>query len=190
MPDEQPELRAASAQASSRPPTTATASASMADMDRFLDKAIVTTCCLAVCGCALAESGAAQNSALASTQTLALALSMLGALVCSAAFEIAPAPWNVLAPSAYCAAALACGQAAAFIPLAAYDFMRCVFRPDASRAAGLLALAALATCIARQALPPVATIVLVCITAAAAALSARTSSAEARQRIAYRTRDA
>lgn len=68
--------------------------------------------------------------------------------------------------------------------------MRCVFRPDASRAAGLLALAALATCIARQALPPVATIVLVCITAAAAALSARTSSAEARQRIAYRTRDA
>ena len=55
---------------------------------------------------------------------------------------------------------------------------------------GLLALAALATCIARQALPPVATIVLVCITAAAAALSARTSSAEARQRIAYRTRDA
>ena len=175
MPDEQPELRAASAQASSRPPTTATASASMADMDRFLDKAIVTTCCLAVCGCALAESGAAQNSALASTQTLALALSMLGALVCSAAFEIAPAPWNVLAPSAYCAAALACGQAAAFIPLAAYDFMRCVFRPDASRAAGLLALAALATCIARQALPPVATIVLVCITAAAAALSARTT---------------
>lgn len=99
----------------------------MAGMDRFLDKAIVTACCLAVCGCALAESGAAQNSALASTQTLALALSMLGALACSAAFEIAPAPWNVLAPSAYCAAALACGQAAAFIPLAAYDFMRCVF---------------------------------------------------------------
>ena len=68
--------------------------------------------------------------------------------------------------------------------------MRCVFRPDASRAAVLLALAALTACVARQALPPVATIVLACITAAAAALSARTSSAEARQRIAYRTRDA
>ena len=68
--------------------------------------------------------------------------------------------------------------------------MRCVFRPDASRAAGLLSLAALTACVARQALPPVATIVLACITAAAAALSARTSSAEARQRVAYRTRDA
>lgn len=162
----------------------------MADMDRFLDKAIVTACCLAVCGCALAESGAAQNPAAASTQTLALALSMLAALGCSAVFELARPPFNVLAPSAYCLAALACGQAAVFIPLAVYDFMRCVFRPDASRAAGLLALAALATCIARQSLPPVATIVLACMTAAAAALSARTSSAEARQRIAYRTRDA
>lgn len=162
----------------------------MAGMDRFLDKAIVAACCLAVCGCALAESGATQNPAAAGAQTLALALSMLVALTCSAMFELARPPFNVLAPSVYCLAALACGQAAAFIPLAAYDFMRCVFRSDASRAAGLLALAALATCIARQALPPVATIVLVCITAAAAALSARTSSAEARQRIAYRTRDA
>lgn len=162
----------------------------MAGMDRFLDKAIVAACCLAVCGCALAESGATQNPAAAGAQTLALALSMLAALACSAVFELARPPFNVLAPSVYCLAALACGQAAAFIPLAAYDFMRCVFRSDASRAAGLLALAALATCIARQALPPVATIVLVCITAAAAALSARTSSAEARQRIAYRTRDA
>lgn len=162
----------------------------MAGMDRFLDKAIVVACCLAVCGCALAESGAAQNSTLASTQTLALALSMLAALGCSAVFELARTPFNVLAPSVYCLAALACGQAAAFIPLAAYDFMRCVFRSDASRAAGLLALAALTACVARQALPPVATIVLACITAATAALSARTSSAEARQRIAYRTRDA
>lgn len=162
----------------------------MAGMDRFLDKAIVAACCLAVCGCALAESGAAQNPAAAGAQTLALALSMLVALACSAMFELARPPFNVLAPSVYCLAALACGQAAAFIPLAAYDFMRCVFRPDASRAAGLLALAALTACVARQALPPVATIVLACITAAAAALSARTSSAEARQRIAYRTRDA
>lgn len=162
----------------------------MADMDRFLDKAIVAACCLAVCGCALAESGAAQNPASADAQTLPLALSMLGALACSAAFETVPAPWNVLAPSAYCLAALACCQAAAFVPLAAYDFMRCVFRPDSSRVAGVLALAALATCVARQALPPVATAVLFCITVAAAALSARTSSAEARQRIADRTRDA
>lgn len=162
----------------------------MAGMDRFLDKAIVAACCLAVCGCALAESGATQNPAAAGAQTLALALSMLAALACSAVFELACPPFNVLAPSVYCLAALACSQAAAFIPLAAYDFMRCVFRPDASRAAGLLALAALATCIARQALPTVATIVLACITAAAAALSARTSSAEARQRIAYHTRDA
>ena len=98
----------------------------MAGMDRFLDKAIVVACCLAVCGCALAESGAAQNSTLASTQTLALALSMLGALACSAVFELARPPFNVLAPSVYCLAALACGQTAAFIPLAAYDFMRCV----------------------------------------------------------------
>ena len=162
----------------------------MAGMDRFLDKAIVAACCLAVCGCALAESGAAQSPAAAGAQTLVLALSMLTALGCSAVFELARPPFNVLAPSVYCLAALACGQAAAFIPLAAYDFMRCVFRPDASRAAGLLALAALTACVARQALPPVAAIVLACITAAAAALSARTSSAEARQRIAYRTRDA
>lgn len=162
----------------------------MAGMDRFLDKAIVAACCLAVCGCALAESGAAQSPAAAGAQTLVLALSMLAALACSAVFELARTPLNILAPSVYCLAALACGQAAAFIPLAAYDFMRCVFRPDASRAAGLLALASLAACVARQALPPVATIVLACITAAAAALSARTSSAEARQRIAYRTRDA
>lgn len=163
----------------------------MAAMDRFLDKAIIAACCLAVCGCILAESGAtAQSLAAPDSQTLTLALAMLAAFACSAIFEIAPAPWNALAPSAYCLAALACGQAAAFIPLAAYDFARCVFRPDVSRASGLLALIAFAACMAHQALPPVAAAVLACMTMAAAALSARTSSAEARQRIAHRTQDA
>ena len=163
----------------------------MAAMERYVDKAIVLASCLAAAACFLvANEFGGQSAADANALTLPLAACMLAAIAGSAAFEALPAPLRSVAPAAYCAFACFSPSAALFAPLAVYDFMRTIHEPGIERAFGLAAVAALVASIASHALPDLALATLLCATAAAAALSARTSSALARQTIARRTRDA
>ena len=159
-------------------------------MDRFLDKAVVLACCLVAAGCALVESDAMQAAPMqAGEAALPFATSMLAALLCSAATEAVSLPVGIVGFSLYCAVACFVPQAEVFVPLAVYDFMRCIHRDDALRFAGAFAICALVAGMLAEALPPLATGAALCACLAAAALSIRTNTALARQRIAHAMRD-
>ena len=159
-------------------------------MERFLDKIIVLTSCLLTAACFLAEAHVGSDPIDPDARLLALAIAMLVTLTCSALTEAASLRSGTLAFSAYCLAACFIPAALVFVPLAFYDCMRCIHRGDVLRFSGALALAAIVACLANTTLPPLSTASLLCATIAACALSARTSTALARQRIARSTRDA
>ena len=120
---------------------------------------------------------------------LPFAASMLAALLCSAATEAVSLSVGIVGFSLYCAVACFVPQAEVFVPLAVYDFMRCIHRDDALRFAGAFAICALVAGMLAEALPPLATGAALCACLAAAALSIRTNTALARQRIAHAMRD-
>lgn len=159
-------------------------------MERILDKTIVLAGCLLTAACFLVETGSGAELAASDARLLALAIAMLIAVLCSALTEAASMPAGILALSAYCAAACFVPAALAFVPLALYDCARCVHRADVLRFSGALALIAIVACLMRATVPPLSTASLLCSAAAACALSVRTSTTLARQRIAWSTRDA
>lgn len=159
-------------------------------MERILDKTIVLAGCLLTAACFLVETGSGAELAASDARLLALAIAMLIAVLCSALTEAASMPAGVLALSAYCAAACFVPAALAFVPLALYDCARCIHRADVLRFSGALALIAIVACLMRATVPPLSTASLLCSAAAACALSVRTSTTLARQRIAWSTRDA
>lgn len=159
-------------------------------MERILDKTIVLAGCLLTAACFLVETGSEAELAASDARLLALAVAMLIAVLCSALTEAASMPAGILALSAYCAAACFVPAALAFVPLALYDCARCVHRADVLRFSGALALIAIVACLMRATVPPLSTASLLCSAAAACALSVRTSTTLARQRIAWSTRDA
>ncbi len=166
-----------------------------ATMDRLLDKAIVLAGCLLTVACFLAETGggahAAGAAALApSTQLLAYAVAMLVAIACSAAVEAFSMQAGTITHAAYCIAACFFAPALPFLPLAFYDFARCIHRNDILRFSGVFGAGALIVCLAIGALPPLSSASLLCAALVAVALSIRTSTVLARQRIAWNTRDA
>lgn len=159
-------------------------------MDRFLDKAVVLACCLVAAGCVLVEAGASQAApAQAGEAALPFAVSMLAALACSAAAEAVSLPVGLAGFTAYCIAACFAPAAEVFVPLAVYDFVRCIHRSNALRFTGASAICAFAACVLGQTLPPLAVGALLCAALAAAALSVRTSTALARQHISHSMRD-
>ena len=159
-------------------------------MERILDKTIVLAGCLLTAACFLVETGSGAELAASDARLLALAIAMLIAVLCSALTEAVSMPAGILALSAYCAAACFVPAALAFVPLALYDYARCIHRADVMRFSGALALAAIVACLMRATVPPLSTASLLCSAAAACVLSVRTSTTLARQRIAWSTRDA
>ncbi len=161
-----------------------------AAMDRLLDKAIVLTSCLLTVACFLAETGATVASMAIGTQLLACAVAMLTAIACSAMVEAFPLRVGIIASAGYCVASCFYASALPFVPLAVYDFARCIHRSDALRFSSAFGVVVLVVCLATGALPPLSSASLLCATFVAAALSIRTSTVLARQRLAWHTRDA
>ena len=161
-----------------------------AAMDRLLDKAIVLTSCLLTVACFLAETGATVASMPPYTQLFAFAVAMLVAIACSAITEAFPLRVGIIASAGYCVAACIFAPVLPFIPLAIYDFARCIHRSDALRFFDIFGVVALAVCLATGYLPPLSSASLLCAALVAAALSIRTSTVLARQRLAWHTRDA
>lgn len=159
-------------------------------MDRLLDKAIVLTSCLLTVACFLAETGVTIASMPPYTQLFAYAVAMLAAIACSAMVEAFPFRAGVIAPAVYCVAACFFLPALPFVPLAIYDFARGIHRSDALRFSGVFGAAALVVCFGTGVLPPLSSASLLCAALVAAALSIRTSTVLARQRLAWHTRDA
>lgn len=159
-------------------------------MDRLLDKAIVFATCLLTVACFLAETGATVASMAIGAQLLSFAVAMLIAIACLAMVEAFPLRVGIIAFAGYCVAACFYASALPFVPLAIYDFARCIHRSDALRFFGIFGVAALAVCLATGSLPPLSSASLLCAALVAAALSIRTSTVLARQRIAWHTRDA
>ena len=159
-------------------------------MDRLLDKTIVLTSCLLTVACFLAETGVAVASMAASMQLLSCAVAMVVAIACSAIVEAFPLRIGIIVTAAYCVAACFFASALPFVPLAIYDFARCIYRSDALRFSGAFGVMSLIVCLATGALPLLSSASLLCASLAAAALSIRTSMVLARQRIAWNTRDA
>lgn len=159
-------------------------------MDRLLDKTIVLTSCLLTVACFLAESGVAVASMAASMQLLSCAVAMVVAIACSAIVEAFSLRIGIIVTVVYCVAAYFFASALPFVPLAIYDFARCIYRSDALRFSGAFGVMSLIVCLATDALPLLSSASLLCASLAAAALSIRTSTVLARQRIAWNTRDA
>ena len=160
-----------------------------AAMDRLLDKAIVLTSCLLTVACFLAETGVTVASMPPYTQLFAYAVAMLVAIACSAMVEAFPLRVGIIASAVYCVAACFYASALPFVPLAIYDFARCIHRSDALRFSGVLGVVALVACFGTGTLPPLSSASLLCAALVAAALSIRASTVLARQRLAWHTRD-
>lgn len=159
-------------------------------MDRLLDKTIVFASCLLAVACFLAETGATVASMAIGTQLLACAVAMLTAIACSAMVEAFPLRVGIIASAGYCVASCFYASALPFVPLAIYDFARCIHCSDALRFSSAFGVVVLVVCLATGALPPLSSASLLCAALVAAALSIRTSTVLARQRLAWHTRDA
>ena len=155
-------------------------------MERIIDKAIVFSCCLMAAAVAMAQT-MPENTPNASFALVAMTLL---AIVSTALCETARDAARYLAPLTYCAATCFVPAGTFFLPLAAYDFMRCIH--EASPARFLIASAAFALVAGtvREPHGALALFALVCATATGVVLSARTNKLIARWRIGHRTRDA
>ncbi len=155
-------------------------------MERIIDKAIVFSCCLMAAAVAMAQT-MPENTPNASFALVAMTLL---AIVSTALCETARDAARYLAPLTYCAATCFVPAGTFFLPLAAYDFMRCIH--EASPARFLIASAAFALVAGtvREPHGVLALFALVCATATGVVLSARTNKLIARWRIGHHTRDA
>lgn len=155
-------------------------------MERIIDKAIVFSCCLMAAAVAMAQTmpGNTPNA------SFALVAMTLLAIVSTALCETARDAARYLAPLTYCAATCFVPAGTFFLPLVAYDFMRCIH--EASPVRFLIASAAFALVVStvREPHGALALFALVCATATGVVLSARTNKLIARWRIGHRTRDA
>lgn len=154
-------------------------------MERIIDKAIVFSCCLMAAAVAMAQTmpGNTPNA------SFALVAMTLLAIVSTALCETARGAARYLAPLAYCAATCFVPAGTFFLPLAAYDFMRCIHEASPVRFLIASAAFALVASTVREPHGALALFALVCATATGIVLSARTNKLIARWRIGHRTRD-